>query len=100
MNPDTFTMQTVVYVECQMEMTLLEDSHFLCPLYGNESPVQVQKLTDSTINAHCFNCGGNRHKRGMQLNSAQGKFCRNDNRLINEKSCELPKPTQRSSEIL
>ncbi|OCU00360.1 hypothetical protein XELAEV_18006134mg [Xenopus laevis] len=56
-----------------MEMALLEARNMLPPSGGSEIPVHVHKLTDSTSNAHCFNCGGSSHKGGMKLCPAQGK---------------------------
>ncbi|OCU00184.1 hypothetical protein XELAEV_18005956mg [Xenopus laevis] len=64
-----------------MEMAFLEARNML-PLSGeSEVTVHVHKLTDSTSNAHCFNCGGSCHKGGMKLCPAQGKCCRCCNKL-------------------
>ncbi|OCT72576.1 hypothetical protein XELAEV_18035556mg [Xenopus laevis] len=62
-----------------MEMALLEARNMMSPSGGSEVLVHVHKLTDSTSNVHCFNCGGSRHKRGMKLRCNKlnhfAKFC-------------------------
>ncbi|OCT76563.1 hypothetical protein XELAEV_18031766mg [Xenopus laevis] len=54
-----------------MNMALLEAGNMLPASGGSEVPVHVHKLTDSTYNAHCLNCGAATIK--VKLCPAQGK---------------------------
>ncbi|OCU00177.1 hypothetical protein XELAEV_18005949mg [Xenopus laevis] len=67
-----------------MEMALLEARNMLPPSGRSEVPVHVHKLNDSTSNAHCFNCGGSRHKvADTPVHNLEQNDCTPDNSEIN-----------------
>lgn len=83
-------LQKKLWIWCQIKMTMQEASNMMCSTEGDDSSVQVQKLTYSASNTRCFNFWGRRYKRGMKLWPVQGHHCGCYNKLNHFAECCFP----------